>query len=209
MIRESEMKNFTIFLLVFSGVSGLRFHIDEESPPDTEVGRIPGPLTSRTALMNHQDVFRLDPATGALRTRIPIDRDTLPRDFFDLSIANHDGSGFPALVTVEVGDVNDNAPCFPAAVVARVFLETDQIGQQVLLDAATDADRGANGRVRNYEIVQGNGAGDFRLVLMDNFLYIENLKPLDRENQENFWLNISATDSGAPGKCQSSVPLQQ
>ena len=58
MVREKKMKNFAVFLLVFSGVSGLRFHIDEESPPDTEVGRIPGPLTSRTALMNHQDVFR-------------------------------------------------------------------------------------------------------------------------------------------------------
>ncbi|OQV21491.1 Cadherin-related tumor suppressor [Hypsibius exemplaris] len=190
-----------LFLLVFTSLtSGLQFHVAEELPAGTKVGQIPGRPASRTALTNHQDVFRLDPVSGKIFTLKPIDRDTLKRDSFELFIANQDQSGFPTTVNVVVTDINDNAPAFPERTVGVVFLETDTVGQQVLLDAATDADSGENGRIGKYDIVSGNEEGLWRLVVRDNFLHLENLKVVDREVREAFLLNISATDNGVPAQ---------
>lgn len=87
---------------------------------------------------------------------------------------------------------------------------------QHIIPFAEDRDSGTNADIRNYSIISGN-TDLFRLSLESSFLYLERLKPIDREEQVciyflvsyrwrfnlPFWqsrydLNISAVDEGTP-----------
>lgn len=201
-----------LFLLVFAQFPSIRltplhFKIPEELPAGTAIGRIPtSSSSSRYRLTNDYGFFALNATTGEIFLMKKIDRDSLSRDIFELVIVNQDQSGFPITVSVHVTDINDNSPRFPQSFTAITFLETDQIGQQVLLDAATDADSALFGTITRYSIISGNEDRKFRLIKTEagsekpkhHFLHIENTALLDRETRQNYILNISATDNGHP-----------
>lgn len=202
-----------VFLLLFTQVPSIRltplqFKIPEELPTGTVIGRIPKTPSNRYHLTNDHGFFALDSSTGEICLIKKIDRDRLLRDIFELVIVNQDQSGFPITVTVQVQDINDNAPVFPRSFASMTFLETEQIGQQILLDQATDEDSPLYGTIARYAIISGNEGNIFRLIKTEtgnenpkqHFLHVENLAVLDKETRDNYLLNISATDNGHPSR---------
>ena len=197
-----------MFALIIHSTSSLEFRIVEELPAGTEVGRIMLSNHQRLVLTNHQDLFQVEPSTGRVSTRRKLDRENLAKELFELIVVDQrDGQhGLPQTVRVFLTDINDSPPQFLEPFVSITFLETDQIGQQYLLDTAVDLDGAANGIIRQYAIVSGNEEGKFRLRLTqasadsskNHFLHIENTAILDRETRDSYLLKISATDNGSP-----------
>ncbi|XP_062333227.1 protocadherin gamma-A2-like isoform X41 [Osmerus eperlanus] len=114
-------------------------------------------------------------------------------------------------VTVEITDINDNAPSFTNSGKHFEISESAVLGAKFVLEKAMDAD------------IELNGLQSYSLKPTDNFvLKFENQvdgsrkvemvlqKPLDREKQENISLLLTAFDGGEPqmfGTMQISVTV--
>jgi len=199
----------------------LRYHVLEEVGPgsifvgdvlaDSGVGRR---TTSgdqlRFAVLpgRHQRLFVVDETTGVLRTRAPLDRDSLCVDVaqsacvlhVEVAIV-HPAEQFRAFaVDVVVDDVNDNTPTFDRqSVVVRVLESAVPKLSVYALPAATDADSAAFG-VARYELTP-NDTFALQLSSDDSDSLVPTmtlLKQLDREVQSHYELLLRAVDGGRP-----------
>ncbi|XP_041929601.1 protocadherin 2 gamma 28 isoform X3 [Alosa sapidissima] len=102
-------------------------------------------------------------------------------------------------ITVEIIDVNDNAPTFRNSEKRFEMPESAVVGSKFLLDKAMDLDIGINGLqtytlkpTENFELKlhsQADGSKKVEMILQ---------KPLDREKQEDISLVLTAMDGGEP-----------
>ncbi|XP_066833316.1 protocadherin alpha-2-like [Anser cygnoides] len=144
-----------------------------------------------------RDVFSIDPQTGEIRLRGPLDFEEVR--LYELQIAARD-KGVPPLsghckVVVEVLDVNDNAPEVWVTSLSVPVAEDASVGTVVALLSVSDRDSGANGRVRcavwppsPFGLV-ATFAGSYSLVLRE---------ALDRERVSEYEVEVRAEDGGAP-----------
>ncbi|XP_072515575.1 protocadherin gamma-A2-like isoform X42 [Salminus brasiliensis] len=114
-------------------------------------------------------------------------------------------------ITVEITDINDNAPVFQTEEISFEISESAVIGARFMLDGAVDADIGLNG-LQSYSLQptdhfvlelqsHADGGKNVEMVLK---------RPLDREKQERFTLMLTAIDGGEPvlsGTVQIHVTL--
>ncbi|XP_063045550.1 protocadherin gamma-A5-like [Engraulis encrasicolus] len=102
-------------------------------------------------------------------------------------------------VTVEIVDINDNAPTFKINERRFEMPESAVVGSKFLLDKAMDLDIGLNG-LQSYILKpsdhfalklhnQADGSKKVEMILQ---------KPLDREKQEHISLLLTAVDGGEP-----------
>ncbi|KAM4621705.1 protocadherin beta-16-like [Polymixia lowei] len=109
-------------------------------------------------------------------------------------------------ITVEITDINDNAPSFASTEKRFEISESAVIGSKFVLEKAIDPDIGSNG-LQSYSI---EPTDNFVLKLenqIDGNKKVEMIlqKPLDRENHEQISLLLTAIDGGEP---QMSGTLQ-
>ncbi|XP_077387682.1 protocadherin gamma-A10-like isoform X12 [Festucalex cinctus] len=102
-------------------------------------------------------------------------------------------------VTVQITDINDNAPSFEKKEMKFKISESATIGAKFVLDGAIDLDVGIND-LQNYEL---KPADHFALKLQNNADGNKNVemtlqKPLDREKEEQMSLVLTAVDGGEP-----------
>ncbi|KAF7641129.1 hypothetical protein LDENG_00292750, partial [Lucifuga dentata] len=102
-------------------------------------------------------------------------------------------------ITIEITDINDNAPSFVSSEKRFEISESAFIGSKFVLEKAVDADIGSNS-LQSYSI---NPTENFILKLenqADGSKKVEMLlqKPLDREHQEQISLLLTALDGGQP-----------
>ncbi|XP_070819456.1 protocadherin beta-16-like [Chaetodon trifascialis] len=102
-------------------------------------------------------------------------------------------------ITVEITDINDNAPSFASSEKRFEISESAVIGSKFVLDQAVDADIGTND-LQSYSL---NPTNNFALKLenqADGSKKVEMVlqKPLDREHQEQISLLLTAVDGGQP-----------
>ncbi|NWJ03147.1 PCDA3 protein, partial [Crypturellus undulatus] len=102
-------------------------------------------------------------------------------------------------VELEVTDINDNAPLFPAARKNLSISENSPPGLRFPLEGASDADIGVNAQL-SYKL---NPSEHFTLEVQKNELYSEALflvlsKSLDREVMPVHRLKLTASDGGRP-----------
>lgn len=160
--------------------------IDADSPPYLVVP-VPGSAVKADLIV--------DEATGEIRTRVPLDRET--RASYSLvALAQN------VRVVVKVLDENDNAPRFPVDHADVEFPENSPRDAKRALPPAKDPDLGLFSTQR-YEIVSGNHDDVFRLSQhrgRDGVLYLDlqNSGFLDREYRSWYELTIVALDGGSP-----------
>ncbi|XP_064633793.1 cadherin EGF LAG seven-pass G-type receptor 2-like isoform X2 [Lineus longissimus] len=150
--------------------------------------------------MDASDVFRLDPSTGILYTKKPLDRESTPGYTISVTATDH---GHPIKsdttdLEIQIIDVNDNFPEFKQTVYNGTINENAVVGTSVITVTATDKDQGSNGAIR-YTFDGGNsGNGDFSIDATLGI--IRTAKALDRELVANYELKAFAVDRGASKK---------
>ncbi|XP_055015038.1 protocadherin gamma-A3-like [Boleophthalmus pectinirostris] len=102
-------------------------------------------------------------------------------------------------VTIEVLDVNDNAPTFQSKRLDFEISESVTIGSRFDLEAARDADVGENG-LQNYKLNPSDYFAFKQHLNSDGSNYIQMVlqKALDREKQSHLNLKLVAVDGGSP-----------
>ncbi|XP_049441500.1 protocadherin beta-16-like isoform X15 [Epinephelus fuscoguttatus] len=102
-------------------------------------------------------------------------------------------------VTIEVLDVNDNAPTFENSHLKFEISESAVLGSRFVLESADDADVGENG-LQNYILTPNENFVVKQHVNPDGSKYAEMVlqKPLDREEQPRLSLKLLAVDGGNP-----------
>ncbi|XP_072204349.1 protocadherin alpha-2-like isoform X3 [Excalfactoria chinensis] len=102
-------------------------------------------------------------------------------------------------VEVEVTDINDNAPRFPAASKNISIAESSLSGTRFPLEGASDADIGSNAQLTYKLSSSEHFTLDFPKVEEDGEpLSLVLTKPLDRESVSEHRLVLTATDGGRP-----------
>ncbi|XP_072515532.1 protocadherin gamma-A11-like isoform X1 [Salminus brasiliensis] len=215
----TQLKWQTVFfILCIYGLdmvfSQARYSIPEEIPEGSFVGNIAKDLgielsrlisgKARVVTKGGRQYVELSRDKGTLVVKEKIDRDelckqTTPCSFsFDLIIEN------PIQihrVTVEVQDINDNAPIFPRDTVNLEISENASPGTRFSLDSAVDMDVGINS-IQSYTLTPND---NFKLEMLSQIESNKNVKinllhDLDREKLEYLTLILIAADGGSPKK---------
>ncbi|OXB67230.1 hypothetical protein ASZ78_015871 [Callipepla squamata] len=145
------------------------------------------------------EVFEIDPRSGVIRTRGPVDREAV--EAFELLVEAADQGQEPgprsstATVRIAVEDDNDNAPQFSEQRYVAEVPEDALPNTAVLRVTATDRDKGSNALV-HYSIVSGNTRGHFYIDAQTGALDV--VSALDYEVSKEFTLRIRAQDGGRP-----------
>ncbi|XP_058141848.1 protocadherin alpha-2 [Dasypus novemcinctus] len=132
---------------------------------------------------------------------------------YELVVTARDGGSPPlwasASVSVEVADVNDNAPAFAQPEYTVFVKENNPPGCHIFTLSARDADAQENARV-SYSLVErrvGERAVSSYVSVHAESGKVYALQPLDREELELLQFQVSARDAGFP-PLGSNVTLQ-
>lgn len=199
--------------------SELLYSVAEESKPGTVVGHMSKDLSLDVQAIMHRELrvvsesnvkyFDIDLTSGALVIRQEVDRESICGSSSSCHIRAQVLLQKPLEVhhvTVEVVDVNDNAPVFQTKNLSLEISEAAAPGTGFRLEIARDADVGINS-VRSYLLspndyfilrVETKSDGTKLPVLVLN-------KPLDREKHNAFRLNLTAVDGGKPEKIGTTL----
>ncbi|KAL0101976.1 hypothetical protein PUN28_018495 [Cardiocondyla obscurior] len=147
-----------------------------------------GERPSRFYLAREEADLSLDPNTGMLRIRQPLDRET--RDKYILSIeARNGGSVGYCQMELTVEDVNDNPPSFRTSTVRISVPESHPLHVPLYVAHATDPDTSS---LSIRYVLRQNSNNLFGIVERTGELYLA--KRLDYETQQRHGLLISALD---------------
>uniref|UniRef100_A0A8C9AIQ5 Cadherin domain-containing protein n=1 Tax=Prolemur simus TaxID=1328070 RepID=A0A8C9AIQ5_PROSS len=213
-----------LFLFLFWGVSladsGFRrYWVTEETERGSfvvnlakDMGLAEGELAARGTRVVSDDSKQhllLDSYTGNLLTNEKLDREKLcgPTEpcllYFQIVMDN------PFQIyqaELRVRDINDHSPVFRNKEVVLKILENTAEGTAFRLERGQDSDGGLNG-IQNYTI---NPSSFFHIKISDSdegMIYPELVldKALDREEQQELSLTLTALDGGSPPRSGTST----
>ncbi|XP_041845387.1 protocadherin beta-16-like isoform X26 [Melanotaenia boesemani] len=202
-----------ISLLCFYSVSGqVSYSVPEEMPTGSFVGNIIQDLgldvkrlksgKARIYTGDTKEYIELNKEKGVLLVKNKIDREFICAQtapcVLHLQVILENPMEFFS-ITVEVTDVNDNAPVFKGGEMKFGISESAVIGTVFALEQAIDLDVGKNG-LQNYLL---NPTDNFVLKLQNQaegnkMVEMVLQKPLDREKQDHLTLVLTAVDGGEP-----------
>ncbi|XP_033621472.1 protocadherin alpha-9-like, partial [Fukomys damarensis] len=211
-----EGQHLLLSLLLFTlwgGVSGqLQYSVPEEAKHGTFVGRIAQDLELKLEdLVTRQfqldskgrgDLLEVNLQNGILFVNSRVDREELCGRSAECSIHLEVIVDRPLQVfhvEVEVKDINDNPPVFPATQKNLFIAESRPLDSRFPLEGASDADVGANALL-TYRLSPNEY---FSLDIPPRHEQVKPLglvlrKPLDREEAPELYLLLTATDGGKP-----------
>ncbi|XP_048399298.1 protocadherin-10-like isoform X2 [Stegostoma tigrinum] len=204
-------------ILVYHTVSvfgNIRYSIPEELELGAFVGNVAEDLgldiqqlserRFRIASEKKGQYLTVNLETGILHIREKIDREQLCEQGYSCILMLQAVIENPLKIyriEVDILDINDNVPVFPRHEVTLEMSELTPVGTTFPLQSAFDADAGTNS-VRAYQLSpnqyftlksqpDGGDAGIPELMLQ---------RHLDREQEQNFGLTLTALDGGHPKK---------
>nr|XP_017214532.1 protocadherin alpha-3-like [Danio rerio] len=193
-------------------ITSLSKNIPEDCKPGTVISLIS--VTDKDAGINGKVIcqlnknvpFELKPSFKdnmySLVTKDRLDRETHSQ--YDITITASD-LGQPSLtasttLSVEISDVNDNAPEFSINPLDLYLMENNAAGSSIISVSASDKDSAENA-VISYHIIRGDGSQ----TDMSSYLNINSetgvvysLKSFDFEMLKTSHFHVLATDSGSP-----------
>lgn len=204
----------------FINSSGFTFHIRENEPVDSFVGKLLA--TDRDigrnaeliySLSSTQADFIVDHRNGFIKTNKQFDREELVRTTgqnfisFDAYVTDN---GKPRLrdkvkVNVFITDVNDNPPVFLRTPYKVQISEGMPVGTQFIRMFTTDSDEGLNGDVF-YSLTDGNEDQKFSIDEATGQITVA--KKLDRELVDKYFLTVVAYDAGVTKRLSSSTVVE-
>ncbi|NXX37141.1 PCDAD protein, partial [Nicator chloris] len=190
----------------------VRYSVPEEAKAGTVVGRLAQDLgleageaearRLRLVAQGRRASVEVSGASGALLVSSRLDREELCAKSAPCALRLEVLVERPLRVfhvELEVTDINDNAPIFPAARKNLSLPENSPPGSRFPLEGASDADIGANaqlsytlGHSEHFRIAEGNSNS------RSKSLFLVLTKPLDRETIPVHRLVLTASDGGRP-----------
>ncbi|XP_069495463.1 protocadherin Fat 3 isoform X2 [Ambystoma mexicanum] len=160
-------------------------------------GQITYQLASESALDKITESFTIDTNSGWISTLKDLDHETHPTYRFSV-VASDLGETLSlsavVQISVTVTDINDNAPIFEKDVYRGSVKESDAPGEVIAVLSTWDEDTSDINRQVSCHITGGNPQGKFALGLVQNEWKVYVKRPLDREEQDLYFLNVTATD---------------
>uniref|UniRef100_A0A3B5AIV9 Protocadherin 2 gamma 28 n=1 Tax=Stegastes partitus TaxID=144197 RepID=A0A3B5AIV9_9TELE len=212
LLSRRQVLLFFSVLFLQSVLGQVSYSIPEEMAKGSLVGNIAQDLgldvkrlqagKARIHTGDSAEYIQLNKEKGLLIIKEKIDREALCGQttpcalHFQIALENPIEI-FP--ITVEITDINDNAPVFDKEERRLEISESAVIGSKFMLEKAVDQDIGLNG-LQSYTLKpndnfilklhsQSNGGKKVEMILQ---------KPLDREKQEFASLLLTAVDGGEP-----------
>ncbi|OXB51099.1 UNVERIFIED_CONTAM: hypothetical protein H355_004187, partial [Colinus virginianus] len=141
-----------------------------------------------------------------LRTSAALDRETTAE--YNVSVVATDWGrarlSARESVLVRIGDVNDNAPRFTQALYSMWVSENDAASVRIGSVKATDADAGANGRVR-YALLREEGEEQTAVSVDAESGAVSVVRALDYEEVRAVEVTVSAADGGSPPRSATAL----
>ncbi|XP_028272004.1 protocadherin beta-16-like [Parambassis ranga] len=144
---------------------------------------------------DEKQVFSLNPKTGEIKVAAAVDYEK--ESSYEMQISAKDGLGLAsyATLTIEITDVNDNAPVIHLKSLSNPINENVSPGTEVGIINVQDRDSEKNRQVRCS--IQQNVP--FKLVpSIKNYYSLVTTGQLDRELVSDYNITITATDEGSP-----------
>lgn len=150
------------------------------------------------------DYFTLDPASGQLKTAKLLDREQTPIYSLTAHVQDREKPQWECTSEIEIVlmDVNDNAPQFGQDWYTFSIPEDAEVRTIVGKIHATDADLGANRKVR-YAVKQTNPHQHFAVDAESGIVTVA--KILDRETTAFYNVTVTASDLGTPSLSSTVV----
>ena len=174
---------------------------------DLDTGKNADLLYTIKSQSSKPDVFRIDPKTGVITTRLKLDRE---KEASHSLVVMAEDQGPPGerlsastTVTITVEDENDNYPQFTEKTYyVTVAEDTDWTRRPVIGQVrAVDSDHGLNAVV-HYSIIGGNTQSQFEVNEDSGEITVT--KQLDHENTKTYRLVIRAQDRGSPTRSNTT-----
>ncbi|XP_012727358.2 protocadherin gamma-A9 [Fundulus heteroclitus] len=208
MARRVQLLICLFVLSVCSVLGHVTYSVPEEMTIGSLVGNIAPDLDldvqrlkSGKARTYGTEYVELNKERGVLVIKERIDREALCGQTtpcaLDFQIILENPMQFYS-ITVEITDINDNAPSFKKPEIKFDISETAQVGSKYVLEKAVDEDVGLNG-LQSYSL-SVNGNFDLNPYTIGSRSNVEMVlkKPLDREKQDRVFLVLTAMDGGNP-----------
>ncbi|XP_042896565.1 fat-like cadherin-related tumor suppressor homolog isoform X3 [Parasteatoda tepidariorum] len=153
---------------------------------------------------NHLGQFEINPKTGIVRLKRPLDRETESEYNLTVQATDHGSPSLSStvLLSVTVLDVNDNPPEFTNKIIFATVSESVPVNSEIATVHATSEDIGINAEI-SYSIIGGDEQGVFEISTSTGKIKL--LKPLDYEAVRDFFLTIQAVDGGSPPLSNQAV----
>ncbi|XP_058856059.1 cadherin EGF LAG seven-pass G-type receptor 3-like isoform X1 [Acipenser ruthenus] len=153
---------------------------------------------------NSRGQFNIDSVTGEIQVVAPLDFE-VEREYA-LRVRAQDAGRPPlsnntGMVSVQVVDVNDNAPIFVSTPFQVSVLENVPLGHSVIHVQAVDTDSGDNARLE-YKLT--DTPPDTPFVINSATGWVTVSRALDREAVEHFFFGVEAWDYGSPSLSASA-----
>lgn len=170
--------------------------------------------SSRNGLLIYQivdsralDIFDIDPSTGAIRTKVILDRELVPLYEFTVQASDHGeppkSATVGARVRIYIDDVNDSPPVFTKHVYRATLLLPTQPDVSLVELSARDADSTPNG-ILEYGLIGGNGKENFALNPKSGILTVTKVD----EMLDSYELTVRVTDGQFEDRASVQVSLQ-
>ncbi|XP_037535788.1 cadherin EGF LAG seven-pass G-type receptor 2 [Nematolebias whitei] len=181
--------------------------VPEDMTPNTEILQVTATDQDRgsNAMVhfsimsgNTRGQFYIDAQTGKLDLVSHLDYEANKE--YTLRIRAQDGgrpplSNISGLVTVQVLDVNDNAPIFVSTPFQATVLENVPLGYSIIHIQAVDADSGENSRLE-YLLIETMPSFPFAINNSTGWIVVAD--ELDRESVDFYNFGVEARDHGYP-----------
>ena len=187
--------------------------VREDLPPNSEILQVNATDQDRGSnavvhfsIMsgNTRGQFYIDAQTGQMDLVSHLDYEINKE--YTLRIRAQDGgrpplSNISGLVTVQVLDVNDNAPIFVSTPFQATVLENVPVGYSIIHIQAIDADSGDNSRLE-YRLIETTP--NFPFAINNSTGWVMVAEELDRETVDFYNFGVEARDHGYPQMSSSA-----
>ncbi|XP_041800721.1 protocadherin gamma-A11-like [Chelmon rostratus] len=145
-----------------------------------------------------RELFDVDQSTGDITVKGQLDYEV--DESYEIDIQASDSGAVPLRteksVTVNIKDINDNAPVIEVTSLSNTISEDSRPGTTVALISITDLDSGGNGKVVSF--VQGDAPFALTPSIQDNMYAVVTKSKLDREKKMVYDVTVIAKDAGEP-----------
>uniref|UniRef100_A0A3Q1GQ37 Protocadherin 12 n=1 Tax=Acanthochromis polyacanthus TaxID=80966 RepID=A0A3Q1GQ37_9TELE len=170
-------------------------------------------LFSKHTRPDVQKLFNVDPQTGAVSLKAPLDYEAHSSYEVIVQASDRGPNAIPShcKLHVKLIDVNDNAPRIrmtwtPPNSPVATMMEGAPVDTFLALVTVSDADSGGNGQV-NAVIKEGSGPFRLKQIHGGNYMIVTD-GHLDREKIMQYNITLLARDNGAPSlSCVEHLPV--